>query len=269
VAWALVARKYTDSIMPFRDAFIAAYSVAAQVLQSRKQIENWAVLDRGQLRGGRLVLARWTLLHGLFSTRSTWAMVVRRLAGMAEKPGRKLRPYEWAATRRRLRAGVTGKTRLAEKLAAHFGAPLVPEYAREFWDRHGLITLRTSPASRGEQWRREDKVAAAATRLLICDTEALTTVVVERPALRDRARTTSDAARKKRATGYALYLLLDIDVPFNARSPAVVSRTRPTARNCQRIWRGALERRHLPFVDIRGDWAAREAAAVAAVAALG
>jgi nicotinamide mononucleotide transporter len=41
VAWAVVARKYTDSIMPFRDAFIAAYSVAAQVLQSRKQIENW------------------------------------------------------------------------------------------------------------------------------------------------------------------------------------------------------------------------------------
>lgn len=41
VAWALVARAYTDSIMPFRDAFIAAFSVAAQVLQSRKQIENW------------------------------------------------------------------------------------------------------------------------------------------------------------------------------------------------------------------------------------
>ena len=39
--WALVARKYTDSIMPFRDAFIAAFSVAAQTLQSRKQIENW------------------------------------------------------------------------------------------------------------------------------------------------------------------------------------------------------------------------------------
>jgi len=41
VAWALVLRKYTDAIMPFRDAFIAAYSVAAQVLQARKQIENW------------------------------------------------------------------------------------------------------------------------------------------------------------------------------------------------------------------------------------
>jgi len=43
VVWAAVARRYTDSIMPFRDAFIAAFSVAAQVLQSRKQIDNWPV----------------------------------------------------------------------------------------------------------------------------------------------------------------------------------------------------------------------------------
>ena len=41
LVWALVARRYTDSVMPFRDAFIAAVSVAAQVLQARKQIENW------------------------------------------------------------------------------------------------------------------------------------------------------------------------------------------------------------------------------------
>ena len=31
----------------------------------------------------------------------------------------------------------TGKTRLAEKLAAHFHAPLVTEYARERWEEQG------------------------------------------------------------------------------------------------------------------------------------
>lgn len=41
LAWALILRQYTDAIMPFRDAFIAAFSVAAQVLQARKQIDNW------------------------------------------------------------------------------------------------------------------------------------------------------------------------------------------------------------------------------------
>ena len=30
-------------VMPWRDAFIAAFSVAAQVLQARKAIENWAL----------------------------------------------------------------------------------------------------------------------------------------------------------------------------------------------------------------------------------
>ncbi|HEY0944813.1 MAG TPA: nicotinamide riboside transporter PnuC [Opitutaceae bacterium] len=41
VIWALGLRKWTDAVMPFRDAFIASFSVAAQVLQARKQLENW------------------------------------------------------------------------------------------------------------------------------------------------------------------------------------------------------------------------------------
>ena len=32
-----------------------------------------------------------------------------------------------------------------------------------------------------------------------------------------------------------------------------------------RIWRGALDRRHLPYELIRGTWAEREQAAIAAV----
>jgi nicotinamide mononucleotide transporter len=31
------------AVMPWRDAFIAIFSVAAQVLQARKNIENWAL----------------------------------------------------------------------------------------------------------------------------------------------------------------------------------------------------------------------------------
>jgi nicotinamide mononucleotide transporter len=42
VAWALAARRWTDAVMPWRDAFIAMAQVAGQVLQARKQIENWA-----------------------------------------------------------------------------------------------------------------------------------------------------------------------------------------------------------------------------------
>ena len=43
VGWALVLERWTDAIMPWRDAFIAAFQVAAQVLQARKKLENWSL----------------------------------------------------------------------------------------------------------------------------------------------------------------------------------------------------------------------------------
>jgi len=41
IGWALILRRWTDAVMPFRDAFIASFSVAAQILQARKNVENW------------------------------------------------------------------------------------------------------------------------------------------------------------------------------------------------------------------------------------
>ncbi len=38
--WAL-ALKWTDALMPWRDAFVAVFGIVAQVLQARKVIENW------------------------------------------------------------------------------------------------------------------------------------------------------------------------------------------------------------------------------------
>jgi nicotinamide mononucleotide transporter len=39
--WALTIGPWMKAAMPWRDAFIAAFSVAAQVLQARKNLENW------------------------------------------------------------------------------------------------------------------------------------------------------------------------------------------------------------------------------------
>ena len=50
----------------------------------------------------------------------------------------------------------TGKTELATKLAAHFRAPLVAEYARERWDQQGALTLEDMLPVAQEQWRREE-----------------------------------------------------------------------------------------------------------------
>ncbi len=39
--WALALRRWTDAVMPWRDAFIAVFGITAQVLQARKAIDNW------------------------------------------------------------------------------------------------------------------------------------------------------------------------------------------------------------------------------------
>lgn len=166
----------------------------------------------------------------------------------------------------------TGKTQLAQKLAAHFGVPLVTEYAREFWDEHGAITLGDIPGIAREQWRREDEAVRTCNLLgyklpfVICDTEALTTVLWSDLLY----GTCPDEVRRgaeKRCRNYALYLLCDIDQPFTP-DPQRCFPDPADREKCMRIWREALERRHLPFQLIAGDWAAREATAIAAIARL-
>lgn len=163
----------------------------------------------------------------------------------------------------------TGKTQLAEKLAAHFKAPLVAEYAREFWDRHGAITLEDIPGIAREQWRREDAAVAQChpmvdrPQLIICDTDALTTVLWS-DLLYGTCPEDIRRGAEQRAKNYALYLLLDIDVPF-APDPQRCFPDPADREKCMRIWRGTLERRHLPYQLIRGNWAEREAAAIAAI----
>ena len=165
----------------------------------------------------------------------------------------------------------TGKTQLAEKLAAHFRAPLVAEYARERWDQQGALGLEDMLPIAREQWRREDAAAQAAgplsddqsRGLVICDTDALTTMLWS-DLLYGTCPEELRRGAEKRCRNYALYLLLDIDVPF-APDPQRCFPDPADREKCMRIWRGALERRNLPFADIRGHWAAREAAALAAI----
>ncbi|MFI5337130.1 MAG: AAA family ATPase [Opitutales bacterium] len=157
----------------------------------------------------------------------------------------------------------TGKTTLAARLAGHFRAPLVAEYAREFWDAHGAIALSDIPVIAREQWRREDAAAAQADRLIICDTEALTTMLWS-DLLYGSCPDEIRRGTEERATGYALHLLLDIDVPFAPDPQRCFPDAEGRAR-CRHLWHEALESRGRPYRWIRGNWAERERAAIAAV----
>ena len=162
----------------------------------------------------------------------------------------------------------TGKTTLAQRLAAHFDEPWSPEFVREFWDMHGGVI---GPGDLGTialgQLANEGRAAAQGRRLALADTDLLTCVLWDDllfpGACPDWVRTEAE----ERARRNALYLLCDTDIPF-APDP---QRSFPDAAGRaigRRLWREALECRGLPWVDIRGDWAEREATAIAAVEAV-
>lgn len=159
----------------------------------------------------------------------------------------------------------TGKTALAQRLAAHFGEPWAPEFVRAFWDeRGGRIGAADLDAIARGQMANEERAAATARRVVFCDTELITCTLWDDllfpggcPAwVRDEAN--------RRAHDYALYLLCDADVPF-APDP---QRCFPDASSRERLrqrWREALVSRGLPFAEIQGPWPEREARAIAAV----
>ena len=151
----------------------------------------------------------------------------------------------------------TGKTTLARDLAAHYGEPWVPEYAREYlqekWDREGVTCQPEDllPIARG-QMRLENSLARQAGRLLICDTDLLETKVYSEayytgscdPALEEAAL----------ANQYQLYFLTDIDVPWEADDLRDRPDHRPEMFN---HFKAALEENNRSFVILRGSPAAR------------
>ena len=108
----------------------------------------------------------------------------------------------------------TGKTELAKELAAHFGAPHVPEFSREYAERvaRELSYMDVAPIAKG-QMELEERVSAGASGLVILDTDLVSTVVYSRHHF-GACPIVVEALAKKRLAD--LYLLLDIDVPWVA-----------------------------------------------------
>jgi NadR type nicotinamide-nucleotide adenylyltransferase len=106
----------------------------------------------------------------------------------------------------------TGKTTLAEELSAHFGAPWVPEFAREYAQRVGreLTAHDVEPIARGELALID---AAPNEGLVILDTDLISTVVYARHYYGQCPSWIETAAAARKAD---LYLLLDIDLPWVA-----------------------------------------------------
>lgn len=110
----------------------------------------------------------------------------------------------------------TGKTWLAGELAAHYAVPWAEEHAREYVLRHGRALSRADvdPIGRGQRQAEDAAIALAeraAARLVILDTDLVSTMVYSRHYYGDCPAWIEEEARRRRGD---LYLLQHADVPW-------------------------------------------------------
>jgi NadR type nicotinamide-nucleotide adenylyltransferase len=155
----------------------------------------------------------------------------------------------------------TGKTVLAERLAAHFRTAFVFEHARPLLDhKNGACEECDLPFIARGQAAAEDAMARQANRLLFCDTDPLLTTVWSEFLF---GRCDDDVTRLSRERTYDLYLLLNVDSPWvDDGQRFLAHRRHEFFERC----RAVLEHLQRPHVTIGGaSWDERFERAVAAV----
>jgi len=154
----------------------------------------------------------------------------------------------------------TGKSVLSRELADHYGAELVPEFLRDFAMEKGspLELADADEIARG-QIALEDEHAARARRLLIQDTDLLSSVVYNGHYYGECPKWIAEAARERKPD---LYLLLEIDVPW---VPDGVRDRELHREEMQQLFRDAVATSGSDYVVIEGTWEQRTLRARAAI----
>lgn len=159
----------------------------------------------------------------------------------------------------------TGKSTLSQKLAAHYNTVWTPEYAREYienlsrpYEQHDLLAI-----ARG-QLQLEDEKAQQASDLLICDTDLY---VIKVWSEHKYGQCDPQILEQIASRRYDLYLLTYIDIPWE-NDPQREYPDPQMREYFYRIYRDIVMNSGVPWADIRGSYAEREAKAIAAVDAL-
>ena len=155
----------------------------------------------------------------------------------------------------------SGKTTLAGALAAHYQTIWVPEFARQFViDKGAAPEYEDVEAIARGQIDLEDERVDDASRLLIKDTDLLSTLLYSRHYYGDCPQWIEGALEKRAAD---LYLLADIDIPW---VPDGEQRDRGERREeMHELFRCALDDRRLTFAEIRGSRGERLKGAVSCI----
>jgi HTH-type transcriptional repressor of NAD biosynthesis genes len=155
----------------------------------------------------------------------------------------------------------TGKSLLAERLAAHYGTVRVEEFSRDYAEaRGGHLTYDDVETIARGQVALEEAATPDARGLIILDTDIISSIVYSSYCYGGRV---PSFAEQRAASHLAdLYLLLDVDVPF---VPDRVRSSVEHRHSLYREFRAALDRFGARYEVVSGDWDARYARAVAAI----
>lgn len=154
----------------------------------------------------------------------------------------------------------TGKTTLAEALARHYQTAWVPEYARAYLEQRGGVCKWEDmvPIARGMA-KSEERLAEQANRVLICDTDLMTTSVWSEHYF---GRCDEEILRLARERRHHLYFLTGCDVPW------VFDGLRDSPHNRQwfhQRYHRELTQHQLPFLPLEGSPEQRLKTAVQAI----
>ncbi|WP_214626042.1 AAA family ATPase [Paenibacillus agaridevorans] len=116
-----------------------------------------------------------------------------------------------------LGAPSTGKTTLAERMARHYRTAWMPEYGREYWERHQIdrrLTLEQLEEIATGHIAREEALLQESRDVLFVDTNAITTYMFSQY-YHGEATPGLTALAEIAETRYGLVFLCDADIPYD------------------------------------------------------
>jgi HTH-type transcriptional repressor of NAD biosynthesis genes len=146
----------------------------------------------------------------------------------------------------------TGKSTMAKKMAAHFNTEFVPEVAREFVTSN-VFTAEDISTIAVEHYKRIVEKRKTANKLLLCDTDAITTAIYSQHYLHTVPPIVYELEKK---VSFDLYFLFDIDVEWVADELRDLGNQRERMFN---LFKNELEKRSIPFLIVSGSYEQREA----------
>ena len=145
----------------------------------------------------------------------------------------------------------TGKSTLATNLAERFQTEYVPEVAREFITSNDF-TVDDIISIADAHHRRIQQKLKTANKILICDTDVITTQIYCRHYLNIVPDILYDI---ETIIKYDKYFLMDIDVPWIADGLRDLGNRR---EDMMQVFRNELIQRGIKFATVRGDYQKRE-----------